>query len=320
MRCGMPVLQQSASVSPRITVTSNRRSYEDTSMTHSRGNTDAVAMTHVGNTVHKFATGAYSNVFKQVFPVAQQQKPKPSRDYTIQFSARNKKSTLHIPPTQKLSNLHKKKYPKMAFNFPLSVDGEFDNVLTSAAIEYLRQNYLSEENDGLHQWDIKPLPFYQDPPYIKFHNNKIPKYFNHAGIFLYLGFILDVGRHLFFKQYRKGTMTRSAVLATAHDYINAKWESRTHLSTSMGTPMAETVMTEIGLSPEVMAEVNALYLEFDRNATTLQEYFDNNHDKNIENLEMVDFIHALMDLRMKKLEKLDEAVLQNRPKGWSVDN
>ena len=88
----------------------------------------------------------------------------------------------------------------------------------------------------------------------------------------------------------------------------------------MGTPMAETVMTEIGLSPEVMEEVNALYLEFDRNATTLQEYFDNNHDKNIENLEMVDFIHALMDLRMKKLEKLDGAVLQNRPKGWSVDN
>ena len=94
-----------------------RRSYEDTSMTHSRGNTNAVAMTHVGNTVHKFATGAYSNVFKQVFPVGQQQKPKPSRDYTIQFSARNRKSTLHIPPTQKLSNLHKKIYPQNGVQF-----------------------------------------------------------------------------------------------------------------------------------------------------------------------------------------------------------
>ena len=73
--------------------------------------------------------------------------------------------------------------------------------------------------------------------------------------------------------------------------------------------MAKKVMVEIGLIPEVMAEVESLHLEIERNPGIFQEYFNNNHDKNIDNVQMVDIIHVLIDNRMKKLEKLNEVVL-----------
>ncbi|MCJ1349994.1 hypothetical protein MMC31_008237 [Peltigera leucophlebia] len=205
---------------------------------------------------------------------------------------------------------------------PFSYDGiplparpsvQYDHVLTIPAVEKLQSNHLlSARPDEMHRWDIGPLGFYTDLPYIKFHDGKIPAYFNQPYIALYLGFTVDVGVKIFMDEYIQGmdAPTRSRLMAAVHNHIDVKWAARTHLGTAIGTPMASTVMTEMGLTPEIQGEVNALYLEFDRNAGIFQEYFDNNHDKMVDNLEMVDFIHELVNKRMKKLEKLNAVVLQ----------
>ena len=109
-------------------------------------------------------------------------------------------------------------------------------------------------------------------------------------------------------------------MALCHNHINTKWEFRSHLNATMGTPMAETVMSEMDLIPEVRAEVNTLYLESDRKPMILQEYFDNNHKKNIDNLQIVDFVHVLLDLRMRKLGNLDKVVLDNSPSALARDS
>lgn len=193
---------------------------------------------------------------------------------------------------------------------PRKVD--FDLVLTAPAVEKLQSySLLSATTDELARWDIEPLPFYIDFPYIRFHNKKIPVAFNHPGIVVYLGFTQSVGVDIFMDQYAtsKKVPVRSDTMAAVHNYINAKWATRTHKGAAIGTPMAKKVMVEIGLIPEVMAEVESLHLEIERNPGIFQEYFNNNHDKNIDNVQMVDIIHVLIDNRMKKLEKLNEVVL-----------
>lgn len=193
---------------------------------------------------------------------------------------------------------------------PRKVD--FDLVLTPPAVEKLQSySLLSATPDELARWNIEHLPFYIDFPYIRFHHKKIPVAFNHPGIVVYLGFTQNVGVDIFMDLYAtsKKVPARNDTMAAVHNYINAKWAARIHEGAAIGTPMAETVMTEIGLTPEVRAEVNTLHLEFERNPGIFQEYFDNHHDKNIDNVQMVDMIHVLIDNRMKKLEKLNGVVL-----------
>lgn len=189
---------------------------------------------------------------------------------------------------------------------------EFDHVLTKAAIDKLHTyGLLSEYPCELAFWEIEDLPFYRDLPYITFHDKKVPAYFNHPGIVVYLGFRVDIGVELFMRLYTRTEPTRIKTLEAVHTHIDAKWSSRTHTGATFDTPaMADTVMTEIGLSSEIIEEVKVLHQEFQRNAGIFQEYFDKNHRKNAENLRMVDFIHELVNKRMAKLEKLNEVVLQ----------
>lgn len=115
---------------------------------------------------------------------------------------------------------------------------------------------------------------------------------------------------LYQKTAETGGTTRISTIQAFHEHVDNKWSARTHLDSTLGTPMGRTIMSQMGLIIEVQAEVEQLYLEFQRNAGIFQAYFDNNHSKNIDNLQTVDFVKELITQRMMKLEKLNETVLQ----------
>lgn len=191
---------------------------------------------------------------------------------------------------------------------------EYEPVLSILAEDKLTSySLIKYDPDRLFFWDIKPLPFDMVYlPYIKFHEGKIPLYFNHTGIAIYLGFTQAVAENMFTDLYlvNMSNPTRSEALEAVHNHIDAKWAARTHTGTAIGTPMATTMMTQAGLTPEVQAEVNILYSMFERNAGVFQDYLDNHPGKMAESLQMVDFIHELINQRMKKLEKLDDAIIR----------
>lgn len=193
---------------------------------------------------------------------------------------------------------------------PRQVD--FDHVLTRAAIDKLHiYGLLGDYPCNLSFWTIEHLPFYRDPPYIKFHNKKIPAYFNHPAITVYLGFRVHIGVDIFMRLYSRMEATRANTMEAVHRHIDAKWSTRSQTGATFDTSaMANTVMTDIGLSPETIEEVKLLHQEFERNAGIFQDYFDQNHSKSAENLRIVDFIHELMNKRMARLEKLNDVVLQ----------
>ena len=54
----------------------------------------------------------------------------------------------------------------------------------------------------------------------------------------------------------------------------------------------------MGLIDAIEADVNALYTLFHQNEGIFQRYFNENHDKNYQNLKLVDFIWELQYQRM----------------------
>lgn len=195
---------------------------------------------------------------------------------------------------------------------PTQVD--FDHVLTNAVIDKLHKyNALSEYPSEQSFWTIEYLPFYYNYPYVKFHDKKIPAYYNHPAIVVYLGFRAEVGVDIFMRLYSRTVPTRAKTLAAVHAHIDTKWAGRTHTGASFDTPaMADTVMSyDLGLTRETIEEVKLLGLEFDRNAGIFQDYFDKNHSKNFENLKLVDFVHELINKRMAKLEGLNDVCLRH---------
>lgn len=205
----------------------------------------------------------------------------------------------------------------MSYNgIPIPTEVDFDHVLTSTAVAKLQAyGLLGESPDIMGFWDIEPLPFngYLSYPYIGIHSKKISAYFNHPSIGVYIGFKVVVGVDIYMRFYQRTAetgITRINTIEAFHKYVDDKWSARAHLDSTIGTPMGRTVMNQMGLVIEVQAEVENLYLEFQRNAGIFQAYFDRNHNTNIENLEAVDFIKELITQRMMKLEKLNESVLQ----------
>lgn len=190
----------------------------------------------------------------------------------------------------------------------------FHNVLTPAAVEKLKSHGLLSAVPGDHRkWNIEPLSFYTDYPFVKFHHNAIPAYFNCPGIYEYLGFVTPYASLLFVNRYILGLTSRSDTILAVHQRIDRMWDISDSKGATMCTPAATTIMREIGLHHEAIAEVSELYAEFLRNERILQEYFDKNPDKNADNVELVDFCHALVDFRMKKLANLNNVVLRMLP-------
>lgn len=76
---------------------------------------------------------------------------------------------------------------------------------------------------------------------------------------------------------------------------------------------AKSVMDAMGLISSVKKEVSKLYEAFQWSPLVFQHYFDENHDKNFENLKLVDFVQELLYRRMQKLMTLNKAALQYLP-------
>lgn len=196
----------------------------------------------------------------------------------------------------------------MESHIPASI--VFDPVLTAPAFKKLQSyNLLSREIDEWACWSIEPVDFYRAFPHVRFYGKKIPVAFNIPIFIVYLGFQPDPAVPIFTTVRERTEPTRSNIIAAVKDHVNAKWLASTHHGAAMGTPGAEAVMSEMGLIPEIRTEVNGLHLEFQRNAGIFQEYFNDNLGKNFENLQLVDFVHELVNQRKAKLEKLNDKVL-----------
>ncbi len=194
---------------------------------------------------------------------------------------------------------------------PLQVD--FDHVLTTAAIDKLHTHgLLSDSPSAAHFWEIEHLTFYREFPYIKFHNKKIAAYFNQPVTIVYLGFRENVGLTIYARLFSRMIPEKANIMTAAHSYIDARWAARSQPSATFDTPVsAEMVMAELGLTREIREEVKVLHLEFQRNASIFQDYFNKNPHKNAQNLQIVDFVHELINKRMAKLERLNDVILQN---------
>lgn len=188
---------------------------------------------------------------------------------------------------------------------------KLDEVLTIDAVSKLQKYGLIGENiDELAYWRVQPIFFPMIFPHIRFHNGKIPWAYNMPTFLSYLGFSVPVAVRLYQSVAETSDPTRITLLARAKAHIKSKWTASSHNGAVLGSLVAETVMGEMDLTDQVKAEVNALYQMFQRNPGVFQRYFDENHDKNFENLNLVDFVIELQHQRMMKLMSLNQTVLQ----------
>lgn len=186
-----------------------------------------------------------------------------------------------------------------------------DEVLTTDAVRKLQKNDLLSENiDDLAYWKIQPTLFPMIFPHIRFHNGKIPWAYNMPTFLSYLGFSVPVAVRLYQSVAEMSNPTRTSLLERAKAHIKSKWASSNYNGAVPGSMLAEAVMGEMDLIDQVKAEVTALYHLFLHNASVFQRYFDANHDKNYENLKLVDFIIELQHQRMMKLMSLNQAAIQ----------
>lgn len=195
---------------------------------------------------------------------------------------------------------------------------EIDYVLEFDAKMILQYNgFLGASPDEFGYWRIEPLPFYKDLPFLKFYDDNIPAYFNYPGIFCHLGFKKALGSALFKGLTQRRATSRSDILKAAHDHIELHWVFAVDAhGAEISSPMADDlIINEWGLTDMFREEVQEFYLQVRQNERILHEHFDNNPQKNIDNLLLVDYIYVLINLRMKKLEHLNEAVLKFNEEG-----
>lgn len=71
-------------------------------------------------------------------------------------------------------------------------------------------------------------------------------------------------------------------------------------------------MGEMGFTEEfVFTDICDFFNEVQQNPDILENYFDENNSKTIENMELVDWIQELLFLRMLKLKFINDAVDEN---------
>lgn len=184
-------------------------------------------------------------------------------------------------------------------------------VLTAKAIKKMQEYHLLDDSADISNWEIQPIWFPMIYPDIKFHDGVIPKAYNQASFVEYLGFNESATIQVFYNVI--GSPTRQNLMNSAKTYINSVNSNSTKNWATVGSFLANLVMEDMGLIDPVKEEVNKLYEAFQRSPLVFQRYFDENHDKNFENLKLVDFVYELLYQRMQKLMTLNEAALQYLP-------
>lgn len=186
-------------------------------------------------------------------------------------------------------------------------------VLTVEAVQKLQQYGILNDSPDMYNWEIQSIWFPMIYPNIKFYDGIIPKAYNQPMLIIYLGFNETVAYQIFYKVVNNGTPTRRKLMYSVKAYINSVNSNSTQNWASIGSLLANSVMEDMGLIEPVREEVNKLYEAFQRSPLVFQRYFDENHDKNFENLKLVDFVQELLYQRMQKLMALNKAALQYLP-------
>lgn len=186
-------------------------------------------------------------------------------------------------------------------------------VLTIEAIKKMQEYNLLDDMPYMCTWEIGYIWFSMIYPDIKFHNSIIPEAYNQPTFLEYLGFNESIAFEIFYNVRNTGTPTREKLMDAAKNYINSVDSKNTQNWAAVNSLVAKSVMDTMGLIDPVKEEVSKLYEAFQRSPLVFQRYFDENHDKNFENLKLVDFVQELLYRRMQKLMTLNNAALQYLP-------
>lgn len=188
-----------------------------------------------------------------------------------------------------------------------------ERVLNDDAVKKLQSHdLLSERTDDIARWTIKPLPFPTSFPYLKFDDGKIPWAYNMPIFLVYLGFKNPVAFTLCQKLAEKIPPTRINLMECVKDHVILKWSTTGYKGPLINTFGGYAVLSDMGLTnPFFLNEFNMLERAYKRNPGILQRFFNENPDKNPENLEMLDLILEVIQQRMLKLMDLNQAVLEN---------
>lgn len=190
-----------------------------------------------------------------------------------------------------------------------------ERVLNEHAVRKLQSHdLLSERTDDIARWTIKPLPFPTSYPYLNFDDGKIPFAYNMPIFLVYLGFENSVAFTLYQKLAEKTHPTRINLMECAKDHVNLVWSEGAggYKGPLINTFGGYRVLTFMGLTnPFFLGQFNQLNRLYNRKREILQRFFNENPDKNDENLELVDVIFEVLQQRMLKLMDLNQAVLEN---------
>lgn len=191
---------------------------------------------------------------------------------------------------------------------------ETEEVFTSEAVTKMKHyGIFTEYIEDFSCWRITDIWFPMKLPLLKFHDNKIPSAYNQQFFLIYLGFKAQVAFDLFYKLSNKSDRTRAKLMECVKVHIDSVCSANINNWVSADIHLANTVMEVVGLVDAIKAEVKQLYEAFQRSPLVFQRYFDENHDKNFENLKLVDFMQELVYQRMQKLMALNEAALRHLP-------
>lgn len=189
-----------------------------------------------------------------------------------------------------------------------------EEVFTNEAITKLKHHGIfTNYTEDFSCWVTTDIWFPMEFPQIKFHDSKIPSAYNQPFFLVYLGFRAPVAFNLFYKFASKSDITRAELMECVKIHIDSVCATSINNWVSADSLLANTVMEEVGLMDSIKAEVKQLYEAFQRSPLVFQRYFDENHDKNFENLKLVDFMQELVYQRMQKLMALNEAALRYLP-------
>lgn len=189
----------------------------------------------------------------------------------------------------------------------------YERVLDDEAVRKLQSHeLLSERTDNIARWTVKPLSFLTRFTYLKFGDGKIPWAYNMPIFLVYLGFQNPVAFTLCQKLAETTPPTRINLMKCVKEHMNSKWSASQYKGSEVNTFGGHGVLSEMGFRNSfIWGDVSDFYREYRRNASILQRFFDENPDKNPENLELLDMVLELLHQRMLKLMDLNQAVAEN---------
>lgn len=197
-------------------------------------------------------------------------------------------------------------------NFTIKMSDSLEPVLTANTIEKLKlHNLLRESTSNTDRWIIQPLPFENSFPFIKFHTNIIPVAYDLPTFLIYLGFRPVIARRMFTKYNETNTLTstRMKMMEYVKSYVNLIWLSSKYKGSAINTLGGYSLMGEMGFTEDfVFADICVFFDNVHEDPDILENYFNKNINKNLGNMELVDWIQEFLNIRMLKLKFLNNAV------------